>query len=129
MMIDSQLWDLYDEWKRLTEAEGMAILTSDWPEVRRCQSGKQQLQPAIIRLTDLAKKEMASITARHHFEDRIREIVNELIVLESRNSNHLKERIAHTQRERSQLDITSQRLRQVHNSYVPKSVPTWDQYS
>lgn len=129
MAIDSQLWDRYHEWKRLTECEGMAILTSDWPEVRRCQTAKQHLQPEIIRLTDLAKKEIASTSARHNFEHRIREVVNELILLESRNSTHLKERIAHTERERSQLDLTSQRLRQVHQSYVPKAAPSWDQYS
>ena len=129
MAIDSQLWDLYHEWKRLTESEGMAILTSDWPEVRRCQTAKQHLQPHIIRLTEQAKKEIASASAQSHFEGRIRELVNELILLESRNHNQLNERIAQGQRERAQLDITSQRLRQVHHSYVPKSAPTWDQYS
>ena len=129
MAIDAQLWDLYHEWKRLTESEGMAILTSNWSEVHRCQKAKQDLQPEIIRLTDQAKKELASASARSDFEGRIRQVVNELILLESRNSTNLQQQVSHGQRERAQLDMTSQRLRQVRQSYVPKSGPMWDQYS
>ena len=129
MAIDSQLWDVYQQWKHLTEEEGMAILTSNWSEVRRCQKAKQDLQPEIIRLTDQAKKELTSTTARDTFEGRIREVVNELILLESRNNNTLQERMDQVQRERTELELTSQRLKQVHRSYAPRSGPVWNQYS
>ena len=129
MAIDSQLWDLYHRWKELTEHEGMAILSSNWSEVRRCQQAKQDLQPEIIRLTGQAKKEMASATAWSTFEDRVRQVVNELILLESRNNSSLQERMEQARRERNELEVTSQRLRQVHRSYAPASGPVWNQYS
>lgn len=129
MGIDSQLWDLYHQWKNLTESEGMAILTSNWTEVRRCQKSKQDLQPEIIRLTGLAQKEIASAAAQSSFEERIRQVVNELILLESRNNSTLQTRMDQARQERHELDLTSNRLKQVHRSYVPQASPGWNHYS
>lgn len=129
MANDTQLWDLYQEWKRLTQSEGMAILASDWPEVRRCQKAKGDLQPGIIRMTEQAQRELGSAADKNSFEGRIRQVVNELILLESRNNTTLQERMTVVQQERGELDRTTHRLKQVHRSYVPQTGPAWDQYS
>lgn len=126
MDVNSELLDLYREWKTLTEKEGAAILESNWAEVRSCQKIKQQLQPKIIRATDLAK---TSPGGGSEFEARIRECVNELILLETRNSENLGKRLEAAEKEKNSLDRTSHRLKQVQKSYSSARGPAWDQYS
>jgi hypothetical protein len=129
MRATAQLWELYQQWKQLTEAEGNAILNSNWREVHRCQAAKQQLQPEIIRVTESAKAEYFNNSDQREFDLRIRECVNELIVLETRNSAVLEQRLEALEKERGELEQTAGRLRQVHKSYVPAKGPVWDQYS
>jgi predicted RNase H-like nuclease (RuvC/YqgF family) len=121
-----QLLELYDQWKSLTEREGAAILASDWTEVHRCQQSKQKLQPQIIHASDEIKN-----LSRHmdQFEPRLRECINELIQLENFNSANLELRLKSAREEKDNLDRTSQRLRQIHKSYVPSQGSVWDQYS
>lgn len=125
----SQLWDLYQEWKRLTESEGTAILGSDWQEVSRCQKAKQLLQPAIIRVTENAQRALIGSPGASTFEGKVRQHVNELIQLESRNSATLQERLDTAREERQELDRTSRQLRQVHQSYGGRGGAGWNQYS
>jgi hypothetical protein len=126
MEANAELLELYQEWKRLTEKEGAAILASSWADVRNCQRLKQQLQPKIIQATDAAKH------APGHgsdFEARIRECVNELIQIETRNSEALGKRLEAAEKERSELDRTSHQLKQVQKSYGGTRGSAWDQYS
>lgn len=123
---NAELLELYREWKLLTEKEGAAIEGSDWTEVRSCQKAKQDLQPRIIRATDLAKRAPGGGT---EFEGKIRECVNELIQLETRNSEQLGKRLAAAEKQRNGLDRTSHRLKQVQQSYGGKRGAVWDQYS
>jgi len=125
MNIDAQLLELYKEWKRLTEREGYAILESNWAEVRACQQTKQQLQPAIIRASDQLK----NINQTAEIEDRIRQCINELILLESRNSEALGQRLEAAEKERDGLNSTSHRLKRLQRSYTSSRSPAWDQYS
>ena len=104
----AELLGLYQEWKRLTENEGAAIIASDWTEVRSCQKEKQALQPKIIRATEAAKHGAGGGV---DFDLKIRECVNELIQLETRNSEQLGERLAVAEKERKGLDRTSHRLK------------------
>jgi hypothetical protein len=55
--------------------------------------------------------------------------VNELIAMESRNSSILEERLVAIQQEKDQLNQTSRRVRQLHESYVPAQGPIWNSYS
>jgi hypothetical protein len=126
MNLNAELLELYQEWKRLTEKEGAAIIASDWVEVRSCQKQKQQLQPKIIQASDAAKN---SPGGRSEFEAQIRECVNELIQLETRNSEALGKRLEAAEKERSGLDQTSQRLKRVQKSYSGTRESAWDQYS
>ena len=124
MSANAELLELYQEWKRLTEDEAAAIRASDWAEVRSCQEEKHELQPRIIRATDAAKKNPDA-----GFDVRIRECINELILLETRNSQALGKRLEAAEREMSELDRTATRLKQVHKSYTGSRSAAWDQYS
>ena len=126
MNLNAELLELYQEWKQLTEKEGAAIIASDWVEVRSCQKSKQQLQPKIIQASDAAKNAPGG---RSEFEAQIRECVNELIQLETRNSEALGKRLEAAEKERSGLDQTSQRLKRVQKSYSGTRESAWDQYS
>jgi hypothetical protein len=126
MESNAELLELYQEWKRLTEEEGAAIGALDWTAVRSCQKDKQGLQPKIIRATDAAKNAPGGGI---QFEAKIRECVNELIQLEMRNSERLGKRLAAVEKERSGLEQTSHRLKQVQKSYSSTRGPAWDQYS
>jgi hypothetical protein len=125
----SHLWELYEEWKRLTLAEGAAISVSDWPQVRRCQSAKKELQSRIIRCTEITKGACASPLEQEQIDTHVRSFVNELIVLETQNNSILQARLENLARERSEIDRTASRLRQVHKSYVPPRQPIWNRYS
>jgi hypothetical protein len=126
MNANAEILELYQEWKRLTEKEGAAIMASDWVEVRSCQKAKQQLQPKIIQVTDAAKNAPGG---RSECEAQIRECVNELIQLETRNSEALGKRLEAAEKERSGLEQTSQRLKRVQKSYSGTRESAWDQYS
>ena len=126
MNVNAELLELYQEWKQLTEKEGDAITASDWVQVRSCQKAKQQLQPRIIHATDGVKNAPG---LRSEFEAQIRECVNELIQLETRNSEALGKRLEAAEKERSGLDQTSQRLKRVQKSYSGTRESAWDQYS
>lgn len=123
---NAELLELYQEWKRLTEKEGAAIQSSNWAEVRHCQKAKQQLQPKIIQASDLAK---TAQEAGSDFEGRIRECINELIRLETRNSETLERMLEAVEQEKNGLDRTSHRLKQVQKSYTGSRGSAWDQYS
>jgi hypothetical protein len=123
------LWDLYEEWKRLTNAEGAAIKTSDWSEVRRCQTAKKQLQPKIIHLSESAKAECLTLADQDRMESQIRDYVNQLILLETKNNDILQSRLEHLTHERSEVDRTTARLRKVQKSYGASRDAIWDRYS
>jgi hypothetical protein len=125
----AQLWDLYDEWKRLTEKEGAAILASNWAEVRRCQRAKTQLQGRIVQFTDVLKTKGESPSDQTELNSHIRVRVNELIRLENENQSALSRRMAELHSQRSALDETSTRLGKLRKSYVPAPHPIWNQYS
>jgi hypothetical protein len=126
MNVNAELLELYQEWKRLTEQEGAAIMASNWTEVRSCQKAKQELQPRIIQATDGAKNAPGE---RSEFEAQIRECVNELIRLETRNSEALGKRLEAAEKEKGGLEQTSQRLKRVQKSYSGQRESAWDQYS
>src|SRR5213080_1239107 len=73
------LLELYQEWRKWTETEGEAILANDWRQVVRCQAAKTELQPRILKQTDLAEAECARDGIdRNAFKKKVRSRVNEL---------------------------------------------------
>jgi regulator of replication initiation timing len=118
-----QLFELYDQWKHLTNEEGAAILASNWIEVHRCQQDKQKLQPEIARVSDQVEN---TSEESDELRPRLRERINELIQLETSNNDNLGNRLQSARQEKEKLDSTSQRLRKIHKSYVPAQDPVWN---
>lgn len=118
------IWDLYAQWKALTEEEGAAIVKADWTEVRRCQEEKQQLQQQIVRAEGESAGGSLEAAKAH-----LRSMIEELISLEQRNNSALAERLAAVTAQRGELHRRSRTLKQVHQSYVPSSGPVWNSYS
>ena len=124
-----QLWEAYEAWKDLTRREGAAIQNSNWVDLRLAQQHKRMLQGEILRLTDNVHAACSSPEDNQLFNQRLREIVSELISLETRNNLLLQSCIDETRREREQLEATSSRLRRVHSRYVPSREPVWQNVS
>src|SRR5688572_2728631 len=118
-----QLWAVYQQWKNLTEHEGQAIRPSNWPLVQKTQQAKHDLQSRIIHLTEQIQGDFSSKTEQTTFDKQLRKIVNELILLETRNNATLQSSVAAAEQQKASLENTSNRLRQVHTRYVPTLEP------
>lgn len=116
-----ELAALYEQWRILTEEEGRAIGAEAWTDVEHCQSAKSRLQPRIIEVSG-----RLDIEAHNH---QFRQVLRELMELERRNSDLLRERRATADRTREALDRSSRNLRQLHSSYVPPCKSLWQSYS
>jgi hypothetical protein len=124
-----ELWQAYQDWKRLTEQEGTAIQRSQWFEVQSAQAQKRLLQTEIVRLTDQIKASLNSSIEHEQFNSRLRGTVNELILLETQNNAKVQAMMSAAEDQRRNLLLTANRLRQVHNRYVPAREPLWENLS
>lgn len=130
MIAKKKLVNAYQTWEQLTEAEGAAIRSDDWPRVSECQRTKQGLQKQIIHLTEAAQAECIEIGVdRKTLEHDLRQIINSLIALESRNAEHLAQRRAAAELAKADLDQASNNLRRVQKSYAPPTAALWNSYS
>jgi hypothetical protein len=130
MSADTQLQDAYQEWRRLAEAEGEAIRTSNWTAVHDCQAALQQLQPRIIRCTDEAQQEWTRLGAdRSSKEKDLRSVVSGLIELEWRNNALLNVLNQAAKAEMGELEQAGQNLRRVQRSYAPARPAAWTSFS
>ena len=115
---EAQLFEAYQEWRRLAELEGEAIQTHDWTLVADCQKKLSALQSRIIRLTNQARDEWrrtgADLTLK---ESNLRQTVSSLIELEMQNSSALTAARETTRAQLDQLDVARQNLKRVHRSY------------
>jgi hypothetical protein len=130
MIAKKKLFDAYDSWEQLTQAEGSAIQSGDWSRVAECQQAKQGLQKKIIHLTESAQAECIETGLdSKNFERDLRPIINNLISMESHNSELLAIRRQAADVEKLDLDQASQNLRRVQKSYSPPASPVWNSYS
>jgi len=116
-----ELSAVYEQWQSLTEDEGEAIETGDWPSVEQYQNAKARLQPRIVELSQRLG------TATH--ERKFRGIIEELMQLERRNSAALKRRRQAAEEQKREMDRASRHLRQLHKSYIPPARTHWQSYS
>ena len=87
MIAKKKLFEAYETWSQLTQAESTAIKLSDWARVAECQNSKQVLQKQIISLTESAQAERIETGLDStNFERDLRPIINNLISMESRNA-------------------------------------------
>lgn len=130
MSAQTLLFDLYAEWRRLTEVEGEAIGSGEWQRVERQQSLKQQLKEEIVQATERLRAEWTEVEREHQaYERRFRPIVDELIVLETRNHRLLSTRRTEARAQLNHLDRTSSNLRGLHRVYGTTAAWRWQSYS
>jgi hypothetical protein len=121
---DSELLQLYDHWRALTERERKAIQAADWLQLAEVQSRKQQLQEDIRQ---------AAAAASHgpvqDMEYRHPEIGEQLMWLEQQNARTLAEKLQELRQQQQALDQTSRTLHQLHRAYAQGRESAWQSYS
>ena len=130
MSAKSDLFGTYDAWREWTEAESDAIRQSDWPLVTRCQQTKQLLQSRIVSLTEEAEAE-SSLMGRDFSEVQreIRAVIQELILLETRNDEYMAEQCHAARTRGAELERAARNLQRVKGSYAPSTSPAGHLYS
>lgn len=121
MSASEELAQLYAQWRVLTEQEGQAIGRSAWLEVNQCQASKARLQP---RIDEISKK-LDPVA----LESAFRPVVDDLIQLERRNSDLLRQRRTLAQGEMDECNRSCRSLRQIQRSYLPRARQNWQSYS
>jgi DNA mismatch repair ATPase MutS len=131
MSARNDLLNLYREWSKLTEAEGLAIRSASWPEVQHYQDAKYQLQAQIVSATELVHAELALDPRQSQEVNReFRSLLAELIQLEQRNSQWLAEQRQNAEAEMAVVNQSSRNLRQVHKAYNKAcGAAAWNSYS
>lgn len=130
MSAKRNLVDAYSTWEQLSRTEGAAIQSEDWLRVSECQRNKQGLQRQIIQLTECAQAEcLESGTDPKRLERDMRQIINSLIALETRNSELLASRRQAAEVYKTDLDQAAHNLRRVQKSYTAPAEAVWNSYS
>jgi hypothetical protein len=127
MSASYELHAIYQEWRRLAEAEREAIRVANWPAVTDCQSAIQKLQPRIMRCTEEARHEWSQVGA-NGAED-FRKIIGEMIEIEEQNNVLLQDLSQVAKAQYRQLEQSGHNLRQVQRSYAPTPPPAWTSFS
>jgi hypothetical protein len=124
------LFDLYQQWRGLSEAEGEAIQCSNWTALSDCQKTKSQLQETITHWTIRAREECA---AQHRnwgdVEGELRAVIGQLMLLEQRNSEWLGDKQHTAKVRRAELKQSARNLRRVQGAYVSSGEALWNSYS
>ncbi len=130
MSADHELTEAYQEWRRLAEAESLAIQACDWSLLSACQKALQQVQDRITRLTTAAQAEWKKLgAARRQREEQVNAAIYELIDLEKRNQTLLRA-VRETAQERlEQLDCAGHNLKRIQRSYSSPSTVAWSSFS
>jgi hypothetical protein len=116
-----ELNQLYSQWRKLTEEEGAAIGRDAWLEVSQCQAAKLRLQPRIVELS----QKIAPVVLELEF----RKVVDELVELEHRNAEVLRQRRQEVNVELGDCERSSRSLRQLQRLYIPQPRQNWQSYS
>lgn len=125
-----ELSRLYQEWRRLSEAEGEAIRRHEWPAVEECQEAKYKLRSGITMATELYQSDLAHPGGDPLAYDRqFRGIVAELIQLEERNGKWLEDQRRQAREQQADLARTTANLRQVRRAYASDKAAAWTSYS
>lgn len=113
----TELIQTYEHWRAWTQAEAAALERSDWATVAQCQQAKQQLQRAILDLSEKAR--ITNVPGQEHSHERmhVKAIVSELIALESANGELLARRLRANRARASELAEANRNLGRVHRSY------------
>ena len=126
----ADLTRLLEEWRRLTESEGQAILGDNWNGVAECQARKARLQGEVtgvlqIMRATISGPENSPPAPQSQFDSRVRELMG----LENRNRDLLAARRAARQVESQRLTRATRDLQRVRGAYGMDRRPCWQAYS
>lgn len=120
----------YTQWRALSEAENGSIRAGQWMHVDRIQESKRNLQQFIVGATqELRKQCVACGIDPDVVEARLRDLINDLIHMESTNGRELAEQMRAVREQQQQLDASSHNLRQVKRVYSSGRDTHWESYS
>jgi hypothetical protein len=123
MTPETQLLELYHQWRAMTQAEAAAIQEGNWARLLEIQNQKCALQERI----DAAEPErLASFSAP---KMDLKETLHDLILLEQQNAAALASRQQELQFEHQQLNQSSANLRQLQRAYSASPGAVWQSYS
>ena len=124
MVATPPVWtELYAEWRRLTEAEADAIEREAWDLLSVHQRAKVELRDAIVQA------EEACGPFEGAEEVRRREVIAELICLETRNHEAITRRRCAAQSEQAGLERRRQDLRRIQRTFGARREAVWQSYS
>jgi succinate dehydrogenase/fumarate reductase flavoprotein subunit len=112
--------DLLEQWRQQTLRESEALRANDWNQVRACQETKAQVRTLLEQAEGPSPKDLP---------ERLRQLVVELVALESANSRWLARQTASLQARQTELADTSRRLHRVRRSYGAADRLHWESYS
>src|SRR5437773_10556166 len=113
-----ELTEAYQSWGEWTRREGDAIQAADWMHVRQCQEAKRHLQTRILQLTDATQRQcLRGEFEAADLERQVRSLVANLITLENRNEQLLREQQQKLEAQREQLEEANRNLRRVQRAY------------
>ncbi len=119
----------YEQWRQLTEAEGIAISAGKWTQVELLQKTKRQLQSFI----DDARRDLRAAGRAYggiaqEIEQEFRSLVGELLASEARNKQALVERRIQVAAEEQRLQQAIQNLHQLRGAYALPRPAHWESY-
>jgi hypothetical protein len=114
MSAADELLALYGEWHRCTELETRAIEASAWEDVVRIQADKAALQPAIVGASETLQDRAGQVG---QIRGRIEDALLNLIQGELTNRKQIDSRLAEARGQRTALDRSVNRLRDVRRAY------------
>jgi hypothetical protein len=130
MKAQEQLLAFYEQWRLFTEEEGNAIRAEAWQDVQQFQTAKHRLKDRIVHASETLEAEMGNGTPSwHEMERQVRSVVEDLIVLETRNGEWLAEKRSEAEGKQKDLVKSGRNLRQLHQAYVQTSDAAWNSYS
>jgi hypothetical protein len=123
------LRDGYEQWRQLTEAEGIAIAAGQWTQVELQQRAKQQLQSVLDSIRrDLRAACRACGRAVQGIEREFHSLIEELLALEARNNQALVDRRTQAMSEEQRLQQAVQKLHQIRGAYALPRPMLWESY-
>lgn len=125
-----ELFGLYEQWRTWTRTEGEGIQQANWNAVARCQAAKHQLQAEILKATERWHEEVRfSGGTRPDQDPELRRVVDELILLEYKNSELVEEQRRTMRQQQRDAEQSGRNLRQIQRAYALSREAIWESYS
>jgi len=130
MNAERDLLEAYREWRRLAEAEGEAIRTSNWSLCQACQTALKNLRSHITALMPEVRAEWSRTGCDPEAKQRLLDAtIHELIHIHRRNQTLLQAVRAVAQTKLRQLGEARLKLKQLRSSYGLTTGSAWSSFS